>query len=120
MKRAAIGFAICIGLVVVVADVGLGGGLFARLRHIPGGDKTGHFVLMGTLSFLVNMSLGAARLGSTRLLTGSVAVAAVVTLEEFSQLALAARGFSLLDLAANYAGIVCGGWLARWAIVRRA
>jgi len=43
-------------------------------------------------------------------------VAALVTLEEFSQLFFAYRSFSLLDLSCDYLGIWLGGRLAlHWA-----
>jgi VanZ family protein len=107
--------------VVLVADVGLGSTLFVFLDHVPGGDKTGHFVLIGMVSFLVNMSLSAARtrVFSVHVLKGSLIVAVIVTLEEFSQLFLRNRGFSLIDLAADYAGIILFGQLAASITTRR-
>lgn len=122
MKWLTAAFAGFIVLVIVVADVGLGRTLFTFLEHVPGGDKTGHFVLMGVLSLLVNLSLGAARvtLGPVSALKGSLIVAALVTLEELSQVFLAYRGFSLLDLAADFAGIVLFGRLAALITARRA
>ncbi|NDJ78220.1 MAG: trypsin [Chloroflexi bacterium] len=121
MKWLAFGFFVFIVLVVIVADLGWGVILFTFLDWVPGGDKTGHFLLMGMLSLLVNISLGAARVerSPVPVLRGSLLVTVLVTLEEFSQLWLAARGFSLLDLAADYAGILVGGWLAVWLVARR-
>ncbi len=36
--------------------------LFRFVRELPFGDKIGHFGLMGVLSFVVNLALGARRL----------------------------------------------------------
>ena len=81
----------------------------------PGSDKAGHFVLIGGMAFMLNLSLG---LRSVRLLgwgwlLGGVLVAIVCTIEEISQIWIPGRTFDLLDLAGDYAGIVCFGWLAK-------
>jgi VanZ family protein len=122
MKWLTLAFILFLLLIVIVADVGLGGTLFAFLDRVPGGDKTGHFLLMGTLALLVNLSLSAARITAfgAQWLKGSLIVAALVTMEEFSQLGLQWRGFSLIDLAADYAGILLFGWLAARIVARRA
>ena len=55
---------------------------------VPYGDKWGHFLLMGLLSFMVNISLKGHkyRIFSVPCLMGSLIVAFVVTLEEISQI----------------------------------
>ena len=107
--------------VVIVANLGLGPVVFRFLKYIPGGDKAGHFVLMGLLSLLVNLSFGAQRVtvGGLPLLKGSLIVMAVVTVEELSQLLLKHRGFDLLDLAMDYLGIVAFGVLAEHLVQHR-
>lgn len=119
--RLTLAFIVLLILIVIVADSGRGQVFFALLKAIPGGDKTGHFVLMGLASFLVNLSLSAARvqIGPLRLLKGSLIVAVVVTLEEASQLLFASRGASVLDLLVDYAGIILFGALAAWIVARR-
>lgn len=100
-----------IGAVLFVANAGLGGTYFSFIYDLPLGDKIGHFVLMGTLSFMVNMALRARRIriGRKQVLLGSLLVFVLVTLEEFSQIWLSTRTFSLMDLVFDYAGIwVCG------------
>jgi len=101
-------------LITVIADLGFGESLFNLMDNVPGGDHTGHFFFMGMLSFLVNLSLSGARINvwGISLLKGSVIVTVLVTLEEFSQILLDERGFSLLDLSANYLGILFFSWLA--------
>jgi polysaccharide biosynthesis protein VpsQ len=108
-------------LIVFLADAGR---LPVALRVVyayPGGDKVGHFFLMGGLNFLVNMSLPL-RWAVTRpsgYLLASAAVALLVTAEELSQMLFTTRTFSVADLAADYAGIVCFGLLAyRFRIMR--
>jgi polysaccharide biosynthesis protein VpsQ len=114
-------FILVLILIVIAANMGLAPTLFAFLRHIPYGDKLGHFVLMGTLSLLVNLSMHASRvrIGSADVLKGSLIVAAIVTIEEFSQIFIRSRGFSLVDLAFDYAGIVAFGTLASYLVNRR-
>jgi polysaccharide biosynthesis protein VpsQ len=100
---------------VALADSGHGQQLFQLARKVPAGDKLGHFVLFGTLSFLVNLVLRAPeiRLGRITFLKGSAIVGTIVTAEEFSQLFFRSRSFDLGDLTADLLGIWLGGWLAR-------
>ena len=107
-------FIIALLLIVLVADLGYGPSVFSFLNLIPGGDKTGHFILMGMLSFFINLCLNASRVRifSVSFLKGSLIVIAIVTLEEFSQLFLKFRGFSLVDLLFDYIGILIFGYLA--------
>ena len=115
-------FIVILILIVIAANLGLAPILFGFLRRIPYGDKLGHFVLMGILSLLVNLSMRATRvqIGSFDVLKGSLIVAVVVTIEEFSQIFIRARGFSLVDLAFDYAGIVTFGTLATYLVNRHA
>jgi VanZ family protein len=100
---------------VALADSGHGQQFFQLAKKIPAGDKVGHFVLFGILSFLVNLVLGAAeiRLWRIAFLKGSVIVSCIVTAEEFSQLFFRSRSCDLGDLSADILGIWLCGWLAR-------
>jgi hypothetical protein len=121
-KRLIAGLAAGYGLVllgiILLAGRGSMNPVFAFVQRTPYLDKLGHFLLIGLLALLVNLALGARRwqVGGQRVLLGSAVVAALVTLEELSQLFLPNRAFSLLDLAANYAGIWVFGWLAGWLV----
>jgi VanZ family protein len=91
-------------------------------RHLPGRDKTGHFVLMGGLAAMSVIAFAGRRLGSRRLSAAGVlaVVAVVVVLEECAQLWLPHRTFSLVDLGSSLAGVACfgalaGAWRARTA-----
>ncbi len=94
-------------------------GWFRLVRHLPGGDKTGHFLIMGTVSFLVTLAFSSARIRGRRL--GAVGcvlmVGAVVTVDEFLQLLFPTRSFSLGDLLANWLGILSFG-AAAWLVLR--
>jgi hypothetical protein len=108
--------------VVAVANSGLYSTELLRIvRSFPGGDKTVHFLLAGMMALLLNASWRAAhwRLGPLPILKGSILIALLCTLEEFSQQYLRARAFDLEDLAYDYLGIVVlgqlGAWLYAWS-----
>lgn len=107
-------YVVALVAVVILAGGSAGPRLFAPVRALPLGDKLGHFLLMGTLSLLVNLCLScrAVRVAGARLLLGSVVVLASVAAEEFSQLFLRRRSFDLLDLAFDALGVFLFGRLA--------
>jgi VanZ family protein len=113
LRAAALAYTLFLVAVVVGADEGKLRGLLALVDFVPGGDKAGHFVLMGTLAWLLNAALKRRRVvvWRRRVLLGSVITVLVVTFEEISQLHFATRHFDLLDLAADYAGILVFGWM---------
>jgi VanZ family protein len=98
---------------IVAADFGALGFAYAWMSRHPGSDKAGHFLLLGALAFTLNLALGCRRLRQfPRLQIGGLLVALAITVEEISQVWIPTRTFDLLDLAANYAGILCADWLA--------
>ncbi len=107
-------------LILLVAAANRGILMTSYLAALPAGDKIGHFLLMGLLSYLTNTAFSGARLHWRRLtvLKGNILVAAFVLLEEVSQLWIAHRAFELADLAADAAGIWAFGRLAQ-ATARR-
>lgn len=115
MTWLAAAFAVFFCCIVLLADVGHLPASVQALYAFPGGDKVGHFLLMGSLSFFVNGGI-AERL-TKRGLPGNILatalVALFVTVEELSQIIFASRTFSLEDLAASYLGILSLGFLAR-------
>ena len=90
--------------------------LFRFVRQTPYGDKAGHFLLMGLFSLIINLALSCRkiRIGRFSLLTGSLIVMLVVTLEEFSQIFVRYRTFDLSDLFFDYTGIFLFGLLANY------
>jgi polysaccharide biosynthesis protein VpsQ len=100
--------------IIVLADLN-GTNYFSFIRYIPYGDKIGHFCLMGMFSLLVNLVLKAKtiRLWKFSYLLGSLIVAGVVLVEEFSQKYVGGRTFDLVDLLFDFAGIIVFGEIAR-------
>ncbi|OQX17129.1 MAG: hypothetical protein BWK76_10580 [Desulfobulbaceae bacterium A2] len=115
MKVLACAFFVLLVCCVVLADLGALPRVVRAVCNFPGGDKLGHFLLMGTLALLLNRALPGRKVGvwGRSFGWGTVAVAALVVPEEFSQLAMTQRTFSLMDLVADYLGIlVLGEWRA--------
>ena len=104
-------FAAFILIVVALANVGLVYEVFPFINSVPGQDKTGHFILMGIMAFLANLSLRGRQVECCRIrfYLGSLVVLICVVAEEFSQLLMTARGFDLGDLAADFLGILILG-----------
>jgi VanZ family protein len=90
-------------------------------RLFPGRDKTGHFILMGGFAAMSVIAFAGRRVGARRIPVVAVlaAVVAVVVLEEFVQLWLPNRTFSMVDLAWSLAGVACFGALAAAWCARR-
>jgi polysaccharide biosynthesis protein VpsQ len=107
-------FAIFIGIVIVLADTA-NLGFLHRVYEFPYGDKAGHFSLYGTLTLLANLALFELRSEGDRrhlALEVSLTIAALVSLEELSQLWLPTRSPDWFDLLAGYAGIAVAACLA--------
>jgi len=108
--------------IVAAANLGWVEAAFAWFRQMPGADKLAHFVLLGGMSLLLNLSLGGARVPifGRGVLLGSLLLLILVTVEELSQLWISTRTFSLTDLACNYLGIaLCGRLAKRWTFRER-
>ena len=109
---------VAVAAISLLASTSYGVTIAHLVQQIPGGDKTGHFVLMGLVSFVTVAA--AIRLGNrsirTRVLSGFGLVVLFATLDEVLQVVLPRRTFSWTDLSASYAGVVVLGALA-WALV---
>ncbi len=106
-------FVVFIIIISILANQGSEAFVFRFIRTVPYGDKIGHFFLVGTLAYFINLSLGWRKV-STHLLLGSLLVAVVMLLEEISQLWLTHRTFDLYDLTSDLLGI----WLLPSVLVR--
>lgn len=88
--------------------------LLRYTSHLPGRDKTGHFLLMGGFAGVAVLAFAGRRVGARRV--SSLLVIAFVTLlvfvEEGVQYWLPMRNFSAVDLAWSLAGVGCFGALA--------
>ena len=120
LRRITVLYALLLLVIIAIANLGIGATFRPVVNALPGGDKAGHFLAMGGLCLLVTLSLAPRRLrlGRRSLPLGPVVVAALVTLEEVSQIWIDSRGFDLLDLTADYLGVLLGGWVAL-KVVRR-
>lgn len=120
MKYLAALFALFIVVVIVLADTDRLGFL-VFVYDFPMGDKAGHFILYGILSFLLNLTMLRSRpsLNSKRaavILT--LILALLIAAEEISQIYFASRTFSISDLLFGYAGVALGAWGA-WRLTQK-
>jgi VanZ family protein len=83
-------------------------------HHLPGRDKTGHFLLMGWFARVSVLAFAGRRVAARRVsaLAVTAGVAVIVALEEAVQLWLPHRTFSGVDLASSLAGVASFGALA--------
>ena len=120
MKRVAL-FAIAgvVGIIVAV-DLRMAPLVMELVRRVPGRDTTGHFVLFGILSLLINLAFARSRIrgreAGVGLCTGLLLAA--IALEEYSQKLIPGRDFNLTDLGSSVAGTVLFA-AAAWAILAR-
>ncbi len=94
-------------LIVRAADAGQLPDFITQLYNFENGDKVGHFLLMGSVAFLVTLAIPKAWR-----LPGLILLAGLITLEEFTQSIFKTRTFSLLDLACSLAGVTVFGLLS--------
>jgi VanZ family protein len=107
-------FVVLLAAIVITADLGKLPVFITILYNFPGGDKAGHFILMGILNLLaIRLVLARNPAGSWRqaALTGLV-VTTLAALEEFSQRFFPYRHASWGDFASSLAGIVVFGLIA--------
>ena len=112
--------------IIALADRGMMPGWMTGCAEFPYGDNVGHFILFGILSLVCTV---ATRFKRVRFLgpffLGCAVTLVFVTLEEFSQLLIPSRTFSLSDLAADYAGIgligqlLCSKWIRKWHSIHK-
>jgi polysaccharide biosynthesis protein VpsQ len=105
-------FLLIIGI-ITANDLGRLRSIISLVNSVPFGDKFGHIVLIGTLTYLLNYALADRLLktGNYKMLLGYLIIAVAMTIEECSQIWIPNRTFDLGDLAANYLGISIAGWI---------
>lgn len=123
LKWFAIGFAIFILGIIILADLGYLRFLLRIVSRVEYLDKVLHFLLIGTLTFLVTGALiqtfSAFIKPDWLALITVIFFLVVFTIEEVSQIPIRGRDFSFKDLAANYAGILVFGFGAWWIYARK-
>lgn len=102
-------------VIIVLADRGSMPALVYRLYGFPGGDKVGHFVLMGILAGLAGLALPNPRLrmGLYTFPVSAAWVAIGAAVEELSQVFFVTRHAGWLDLSFSLAGVVAAAWLTK-------
>jgi len=121
MKWVAVLFGLFIVLIIVMANLGALG-ILGFINSIPYGDKVGHFILYGILTFLIDLSFLRRNTNSSSasvrpnpnliVLRIALILAFLIGLEEYSQLYFPSRTFDLVDLAFSYLGLIFFSWLA--------
>ena len=101
-------FFIFIAFIIYLADTADHNFAFRVIGHIPYGDKLMHGLLYGVMALLLNYGL---KFKSYKFLSfdvqvGAMAVLVFATIEEISQYWIASRTFDLLDLLADFVGVV--------------
>lgn len=102
-------------LLVTNADRGTLPPFIDSLYNFPNGDKYGHLVIMGVISFCVLLTtrlLSPLTRRKPATLISVILLFALFTIEEFSQRLLPSRTFSWLDLICSYGGALIGITLA--------
>jgi VanZ family protein len=106
--------------VIYQADTGQNKVVFNVIEKVEYGDKYVHFLFYGFLSFLLNLilkfrqfSLSALNLRAVTLYKGSVIVFVFSLFEEFSQAFIPYRNFDLIDMAANFSGILLFAFITK-------
>lgn len=94
--------------VIYLANTGQNSLFFKLVASIPYGDKLGHFCLFGLLTLATNFAfkLRSFNLSSIPIFLGTILVFLFVIIEEFSQYFIPNRTFDLIDLSADFIGIV--------------
>lgn len=107
-KGIAATFALFIGTIIVLANLGQLGFVGRFLHKLPYGDKWGHFLLFGMMALLLNVALRYRiwRVGGWSLQVGSLLVIAFAWIEELSQLAFPNRTCDLTDALADLFGVL--------------
>jgi VanZ family protein len=118
MKVVSLLYVLLIVALVWSADQGALPGWLAFHNQIPFGDKVGHFLLFGMFSLAINgvTCFKRVKVFGRSVFLGVLITLLFVTIEEFSQLFIAQRTFSLLDLLANILGIVLLGQWFCWRL----
>ena len=111
-------YALLITGVVVSAGNGWYREIFAWV-HKGATDKWMHFLLVGCLSLLINLSLRCKVMTVSKfsIQFGTLFLLVLTTLEEFSQNFIARRDFDWFDLLCNLAGVITFGLIA-WYVGR--
>jgi polysaccharide biosynthesis protein VpsQ len=87
--------------------------IVSAMYDFPLGDKIGHFVVYGTLAYLLTWAMPFRRVsfGRFSLPLGVLIAIVIATLEELSQVFVIRRNADIYDLLASYLGIYASTWI---------
>lgn len=107
LKWIGVSFVFFIAFIITAVNLKWNLGCIGYINYIPFGDKICHFLLIGTLTYFVNVLFDRKRimLFTKPVLLGSLCVFTFISFEEASQFFLAHRNCEVLDLIANYLGV---------------
>ncbi|OUS28162.1 hypothetical protein A9Q98_07890 [Thalassotalea sp. 42_200_T64] len=111
MKFIAVLFFAFLCLILFMTNTGQQSFVLDIRNAIPNGDKVGHICMYGSLAFFANFAFRFRSFkfnhiaGKVFNQYGTLLVLLFSTIEEFSQIFIATRTFSLYDMAANLTGI---------------
>ena len=115
MKSISVVFLVFIVTVIILADHGSIPPFIRSIYDFQYGDKLGHFILYGLLTFFTTRTFLTALPSKPRgwvTLSVGLTLALGIALEEWSQQFFSARTFDLVDLLASCLGVIVGGWAA--------
>ncbi len=115
MKYISILFFIFVIAIIILADRGSLPPFIRSIYDFENGDKLGHFILFGFLTFFITRTFLSSLPSKSRswvTLSVGLVLALVIALEEFSQIYFSTRTFDLIDLLASFLGVLVGGWAA--------
>ena len=99
-----LGFFIFILFIIYLADSADHNFAFRLIGHIPYGDKAMHALLYGTMALFLNYGLNYRSFKTVQL--GAIIVLVFATLEEITQYWIPSRTFDLVDLLADFIGVI--------------
>ncbi len=115
MKYISILFTIFIISIIILADNGNIPPFIRSIYDFENGDKLGHVILYGLLTFFITRTFLSSLPSKSRswvTLSVGLILALGIALEEWSQQFFSARTFDLIDLLASFLGVLVGGWVA--------
>jgi hypothetical protein len=103
-----LGFFIFITFIIYLADTANHNFAFRLIGNIPYGDKLMHGLLYGVMALLLNYGLNfrSKKIIGFNMQIGAIIVLVFATIEEITQYWLPSRTFDLVDLLADFVGVI--------------
>lgn len=92
--------------IITIANSTIGVDVFSFVKYVPGGDKTLHFMLFGTMTLILTLAL------NVKPYIVSTLIFIIAFIEEVSQIWVESRTFDYMDLMADFMGIVIFSYIA--------